>query len=221
MARNNDSQHNGDTPKRVYKSSDVHRRRIDRKSIPSPKPEQPAGASSGQQANDQPKQAVVIAPDFGTRMKADREADDRWFAAMREQANAEASASQHETPVEANAGEASISAKPAETPSETATEAPATDTAQVPPVADDAAAPTPEVPTGDQKPADDQEPADDRKPQPRKRPSARMSGKKGTRIGIIIGAVVLVAAIIAASTLTLAALQWFETNVMRPEKRRS
>lgn len=30
-----------------------------------------------------------------------------------------------------------------------------------------------------------------------------------------------VAAIIAASTLTLAALQWFETNVMRPEKRRS
>lgn len=30
-----------------------------------------------------------------------------------------------------------------------------------------------------------------------------------------------VAAIIAASTVTLAVLQWFETNVMRPEKRRS
>ena len=91
MARNDDSQRSGNAPSRVYKASDVHKRRVDRKGrtkgeakapepvdIPAPSAEPPKPAEPA-------KSAVVITPEFGRRTQAQKEADDRWFASLAEQ----------------------------------------------------------------------------------------------------------------------------------------
>ncbi len=100
MARNDGSQRDGNTPSRVYKSSDVHKRRVDRKGRLKNLPEVQQQPAFDQQVEadspDQPDEpAVVIAPEFGRRTEAQRKADDRWFAAMRE---ADIDASRAETP---------------------------------------------------------------------------------------------------------------------------
>ena len=94
MARNDDSQQGTGAPSRVYKSSDVHKRRVDRKglrkqdaktsppTVEEAAPEAQSPSALPQDALD--KQAVVITPEFGKRTDADRAADERWFEAMRE-----------------------------------------------------------------------------------------------------------------------------------------
>lgn len=120
MARNDDSKRNPNAPSRVYKASDVHKRRVDRKGREkksAPIPEEDVSSKRRRQNDDRPadarreggrqddaksqaaspdnrsqaepvdiqsKEAVVIAPQFGRRTEAQRQADDRWFAAMRE-----------------------------------------------------------------------------------------------------------------------------------------
>ena len=101
MARNDESQRGQGTPSRVYKSSDVHKRRVERKprgkraekahepdsgSVQAETPP-PGNVSpkSPDAAYDAREEAVVIVPEFGRKTEAQREADDRWFAAMREE----------------------------------------------------------------------------------------------------------------------------------------
>ena len=100
MARNDESQRGAGAPSRVYKSSDVHKRRVDRKGrekrvekAPEPEraiaPAQPplpddASPTAPDAASETGRNAVVITPEFGRKTDAQREADDRWFAAMRE-----------------------------------------------------------------------------------------------------------------------------------------
>ena len=98
MARNDDSQRDQGAPSRVYKASDVHKRRVDRKgrvkeNPKAAKPESnqvldaaaPSGGSADASELEPPaKPAVVITPEFGKRTQAQKEADDRWFAAMRD-----------------------------------------------------------------------------------------------------------------------------------------
>lgn len=96
MAKKDDEQRNADTPSRVYRSSDVHKRRVDRKGNPKPAsraasegvrggkvvaPEDGRDVEDG--ATDRNDSDVVLKPRFGKRSEAQRQSDERWFAAMR------------------------------------------------------------------------------------------------------------------------------------------
>ena len=206
MARKNNPDTDERAPSRVYKASDVHKRRVNRKGEPAKGAEAP-----GKAAEDSPaevparasRQAAVIAPEFGKRTPASREADDRWFAAMRESGfqqdaiSDEAAARPQVAEMPAEQAESAAPAEPAipDTPAEPVKPA---DPIEQPVRAKPAEPAQQAEPPASDEPAADDEPAPKR-PSPIQRLSSILPENKRARIGLVVGAVVLVAAIIVAS----------------------
>lgn len=209
MARNDDSQRGSDTPPRVYKSSDVHKRRVDRKGrakesvkpIASPAPGEEAVAPEQPEADVEP--AVVISPEFGKRADAQRKADERWFAAMRKgdlsdpTQSAEAAAAS-EAPVAETPPESDVSV-PDE---EQAPSAPADVEPPAPSAAIEEAPPAPSTQADETPSAPDAEDADAQADLKRQSAIRRLIGrlpKKGPlRIAAIVIPIILIVAIVAA-----------------------
>lgn len=237
MARRNDSQQDSNTPSRVYKSSDVHKRRVDRKgrkkdapqnpdlqqpSAPAPDstdnaPSAPASPNVASGSPGSPDSAVVITPKFGRRSEAQREADERWFAAMRDGGDPRRQATekipdQPGNPASVPAGNPeSAKGQSAEPPS---TAQPETASGPVPAPEQTAQSHS----TGEQPPKQGvgpgsspeaaqesvqeptQEPASEPdKKAPSKRPSLHLPRKRGARIALIIIAILVVAVGVAAA----------------------
>ncbi len=237
MARRNDSQQDSNTPSRVYKSSDVHKRRVDRKGrekgasqVPAqnpasqnpaaqrpdpktavpPKPETTGSMRSGQSAQDTaPNSAVVITPEFGRRSEAQREADDRWFAAMREGDDAAPKTTQA-APVHPEGAVVSPAPNPESAPeAEPGPEPqprPSFDqTAESQPVSGPQPQPQPEP---GPEPEPGQEPSSEPKARtPLKRPSIHLPRKKGARIALIVIAIVVV--VVAVAGVLFAWNRWY------------
>lgn len=238
MARNDDSQRSIDAPSRVYKSSDVHKRRVDRKGrekkgvqppeagVPS-RPEMP-------EESEPAKSAVVIAPEFGKRTEAQRQADDRWFAAMREgddhrgRDDAGTMDEVAESPLPAVSAAVSsgdgqltqrIAPQPASTPSETPSSAVSGDTNPKiehepvsAPSSESGASPTSARVLGSESASEPEAAAAPGQAQASdgesdvaqlpdgegQRPSIRVPSTRKGRIALVIGLIVLVAAVVAS-----------------------
>lgn len=210
MARNDDSQRGQGTPSRVYKSSDVHKRRVDRKGRPKGgvQVNEPTASESTGMPYSTPepdsKSAVVISPEFGKRTDAQRQADDRWFAAMRDA----------DAPAEALAGMPAPDPIPEPEPApETKLEPEDGQEPEPQPesgmTAESAPAPEPEpkpVPKPEPEPVGAQPPAPESQPESEPEPERpnpirslwnRLPQKRSHRIALIIAVVVFIAAIIA------------------------
>lgn len=202
MARNDDSQ-----PSRVYKASDVHKRRVDRKARPDKGPDRPAdvqgrgpepqaaesrGPQSQEPVPEQHVEGVVLTPEFGRHAERQREADDRWFAAMRE-----------DVPEMAVAASPELQQRPAEQPTE-----------EIPQIEEpvNGAADSPEPGPGPESapaPESEPEPASEQ-PSSRKRPSIA-SAKQGMSIRrrIAIAAAIVVVAAIAVAVALFTWNRWY------------
>ena len=223
MARNDDSKRDDGTPSRVFKSSDVHKRRVDRKgrekqqSSPSPERESAEGSPAASEGSS--REAVVITPQFGKRTQAQRDADDRWFAAMRDaDAPAEALGDLNRKPDEtAPLGplqdQKAQAAPKAQGPQEASSHEAAPERHEaagaVEPAAEQAAGetpasePAPEGPSAEvsaEKPAPES-PAGE-KDAPKRRPSLRPAIPGKHRIALVIVAVVVIAIAVAAALFT-------------------
>ncbi len=226
MARNDESQRNPNAPSRVYKRSDVHKRRVNSKGRDKKTALGPGAEAASEPKREEqppvapPKEAVVIAPEFGGRTEARRQADDRWFAAMREREEAAfdspaspgdgaqaasgiQSDGQGSRESENGLNQATSSAPPSETPAAVEKEA-----SVKPGVSDQLAAegelladgrmtgegvPTPDGPLPAEEPPASAEDAKSR------RATVRKPLSRKARIALIVGSVVLVAAIVAVA----------------------
>lgn len=219
MARNDDSQRGTGAPSRVYKPSDVHKRRIDRKGrhkrdaqAPAPAVEEAAREarspslpqpSSALRQDESGKEAVVITPEFGKRAEARRVADDRWFQALRESdASGESAAAQEqadplgESPTEeiptVDAAGEPVSGKTPSAPEGQSFKSESAEPAEAVPAESDARALPAEGGGSGQQAADS--------PQHPARGASRKLPLKPAQLAVaIVGVVVLVAAIVLVS----------------------
>ena len=187
MARNDDSKRDDGTPARVFKSSDVHKRRVDRK-----------GREKRQEAvePDEPsKEAVVITPQFGGRTQAQRDADDRWFAAMRDaNAPAEALGDPFSEPVKPEPEAPSAEAPPVEAPVDDAPPTPEP-SAEKPPAQEPPAQEPPAKPAFKRQPVEEE-------PSQRKRPSLWSTMSIKRRIAVVVAIALILALAVGAFLFT-------------------
>lgn len=216
MARNDDQQRESGTPPRVYKSSGVHRRRVDRKGRVKNETEAPAvGQSEGEG-----KPAVVISPDFGKRTEAQRQADDRWFAAMRENdlveepfqgATAQPSTTDGQEAVQDHEPAATVANDRQETQAKPKKEPPAVSARD----AQEASRKLPKRAPAEPIRRDDQETAEEVPSKPEPTPAtgrllSRLLKKRSHRIAAVVATIVLIAAIVIACL--FAWNRWYRFN---------